>query len=137
MEGSVGAREVAEQFNDKAVVAFKAKRWQLCYDHASEAIRLNPKKTAYLGNRAAAALKIKSRRMLRQAAEDSVLAYEMDPEYTKAYVRAAQAHIELGERATVKLAVQEYEKALELAPDNRVYKDALKDAQLSWEADWA
>ena len=33
--------------------------------------------------------------------------------------------------------VQEYEKALELAPDNRTYKEALKDAQLTWEADFA
>jgi len=134
---SEGAREAAEGFNDQAVKAFKAKDWQRCYDLSSEAIRLNPRKTAYLGNRAAAALKIKSRKMLKQAAEDSVLAYEMDHLYAKAYVRAAQAHLELGERATVKLAVQEWEKALELDPDNKSYKEGLKDAQLTWEADWA
>jgi len=69
---SEGAREAAEGFNDQAVKAFKAKDWQRCYDLSSEAIRLNPRKTAYLGNRAAAALKIKSRKMLKQAAEDSV-----------------------------------------------------------------
>jgi len=66
-----------------------------------------------------------------------VLAYEMDHLYAKAYVRAAQAHLELGERATVKMAVQEWEKALELDPDNKSYKEGLKDAQLTWEADWA
>jgi len=134
---SENAKQVAEEYNDKAVKAFKKKDWQLCYDLSSEAIRLNPKKTAYLGNRAAAALHIKSRKMLRQAAEDSVLAYEMDHLYTKAYVRAAQAHLELGEKNTVKLAIQEYQKALELQPDNQTYKEALKDAQLTWEADWA
>jgi len=134
---SADAKTVAEEYNDKAVKAFKKKDWQLCYDLASEAIRLNPKKTAYLGNRAAAALHIKSRKMLRQAAEDSVLAYEMDPNYTKAYVRAAQAHLEIGEKNTVKLAIQEYQKALDFDPDNRTYKEALKDAQLTWEADWA
>ncbi|EOD17300.1 hypothetical protein EMIHUDRAFT_244160 [Emiliania huxleyi CCMP1516] len=74
---SEGAREAAEGFNDQAVKAFKAKDWQRCYDLSSEAIRLNPRKDAYLGNRAAAALKIKS------------------------------------------------------------YKEGLKDAQLTWEADWA
>mmetsp|Transcript_50546 Transcript_50546/g.83778 ORF Transcript_50546/g.83778 Transcript_50546/m.83778 type:complete len:433 (+) Transcript_50546:42-1340(+) len=136
-ERSKDAKEVAEQFNDRAVKAFKAKKWQEVYDLSSEAIRLNPKKTAYLGNRAAAALKIKSRRMLRQAAEDSVLAYEMDDKYVKAYVRAAQAHLEIGERNTVKLAIQEYEKAVQLDPDNKTYKEGLKDAQLTWEADWA
>ena len=50
---------------------------------------------------------------------------------------AAQANLELGEKNSVKLAVQQYQKALELDPDNRNYKDALKDAQLTWEADWA
>ena len=136
-ERSAEAKAVAEEHNDAAVKAFKEKQWQLCYDLSSEAIRLNPRKTAYLGNRAAAALKMKGRRMLRQAAEDSVHAYELDPNYVKAYVRAAQAHLEIGERATVKLAVEEYEKALELDPDNRTYKAALKDAMLTWEADWA
>ena len=46
---SEGAREAAEGFNDQAVKAFKAKDWQRCYDLSSEAIRLNPRKTAYLG----------------------------------------------------------------------------------------
>ena len=75
--------------------------------------------------------------MLRQAAEDSVHAYELDPSYVKAYVRAAQSHLEIGERASVKLSVEEYERALELDPENKTYKAALKDAMLTWEADWA
>ena len=33
------AVEVAEEFNDRSVKAFKAKNWQLCYDLASESIR--------------------------------------------------------------------------------------------------
>ena len=35
----------------RASQAFKKKEWQLCYDLASEAIRLNPRKVPYLGNR--------------------------------------------------------------------------------------
>ena len=65
-----------------------------------------------------------------------MLAYELDPNYTKAYVRAAEAHLALNERSTVKLAVQEYEKALKLDPDSAKVKAALKDAQLTWEADF-
>ena len=42
------------------------------------------------------------KRYLRTAAEDSVLAYELDPNYVKAYVRAAEAHLALNERATVR-----------------------------------
>ena len=91
---------------------------------------------AYLGNRAAAALKLGGKRHLRSAAEDSVLAYDLDPTHTKSYLRAAQAHLALNERATVKLSIQEYEKALELDPDNKKIKEEYKDAQLTWEADF-
>lgn len=97
---------------------------------------LNPRKKEYLGNRAAAGLKLKNKRFLRQAAEDSVCAYEMDPHYTKAYLRAAEAHLALNERATVKLAVQELKEALKRDEDNEKIKMLLKDAQLTWEADF-
>ena len=103
---------------------------------ASEAIRLNPRKKEYLGNRAASGLKLKTKRHLRQAAEDSVTAYEMDKHYVKAYVRAAEAHLALNERATVKLAVQELQQALALDEDNAKIKAQLRDAQLTWEADF-
>ena len=36
----------------------------------------------------------------------------------------------------MKLAVQEYEKALKLDPESSKIKGALKDAQLTWEADF-
>ena len=78
-----------------------------------------------------------TKRYLRQAAEDSVDAYEIDPSYLKAYLRAAEAHLALNERTTVKLAVHELETALKMDPDNDKIKAQLKDAQLTWEADWA
>ena len=73
---------------------------------------------------------------MRQAAEDSVTAYELDPAYVKAYIRAADAHLALNERATVKLAVQELQHALKLDEGNIKIKEKLKDAQLTWEADF-
>ena len=127
---------VAEEFNDRAVKAFKDKSWQLCYDLASEAIRLNPRKKEYLVNRAASGLKLKAKKYLRQAAEDSVNAYEMDAFYVKAYLRAAEAHLALNERATVKLAVKELKEALKLEPESDKIKALLRDAQLTWEADF-
>ena len=135
-ETSAEAPAIAEEYNDSAVKAFKAKQWQLCYDYASEAIRLNPRKKEYLGNRAAAGLKLGAKRYTRQAAEDSVTAYEMDPEYTKAYLRAAEAHLALNERATVKLAVQELQEALKRDEENAKIKALLRDAMLTWEADF-
>jgi len=130
------ALTVAEEYNERAVKAFKDKEWQRCYDEASEAIRLNPRKKEYLGNRAAAGMKLKGKRYQRQAAEDFVNAYELDPQYVKAYVRAADAHLALNERATVKLAVQELQQALALDENNAKIKEKLRDAQLTWEADF-
>ena len=52
------------------------------------------------------------------------------------YLRAAEAHLALNERATVKLAVQELQQALALDEDNAKIKAQLKDAQLTWEADF-
>ena len=108
-EKSKEAKLVAEEYNDRAVQAFRDKHWQLCYDLSSEAIRLNPSKVAYLGNRAASGLKLglgisggkTVKRYLRQAAEDSVLAYELDPDHLKSWHRAAQAHLALNERPQV------------------------------------
>lgn len=135
-ENSKEAKLVAEEYNDRAVQAFRDKHWQLCYDLASEAVRLNPTRVAYLGNRAASALKLGQKRHLRQAAEDSVMAYEIDPNHLKSWQRAGQAHLALNERATVKLAVKEFARALELAPDNKKIKEEYKEAALTWEADY-
>ena len=99
-------------------------------------MRLNPTRVAYLGNRAASALKLGQKRHLRQAAEDSVMAYEIDPNHLKSWQRAGQAHLALNERATVKLAVKEFARALELAPDNKKIKEEYKEAALTWEADY-
>ena len=55
---------------------------------------------------------------------------------TRRYLRAAEAHLGLNERATVKLAVQELQQALKLDEDNAKIKALLKDAQLTWEADF-
>ena len=115
--------EAAEACNDEAVKAFKAKHWQLCYDHASEAIRLRPNHVAYLGNRAAATVKMGKRKDFVLAAEDAVL-YRGRPVAPQVEPRPAQAGLQLGERATVKLSIQEYEKAVEMAPDNKVYQEA-------------
>ena len=60
----------------------------------------------------------------------------MDPHYIKAYLRAAEEHLALNERATVKLAVQELQEALKRDEDNEKIKALLKDAQLTWEADF-
>ena len=56
--------------------------------------------------------------------------------YVQAYLRAAEAHLALNERATVKLAVKELKEALKLEPESDKIKALLRDAQLTWEADF-
>ena len=111
--------------------------WQLCYDCASEAIRLQPLKVAYYGNRAASALKLRGLPQLKQAVADSLRACELDPSYARGHARAAEAYLCLGEKATVLAAIDEYEKAMKLAPDNRAYREAHGRACIIYESDYA
>ena len=43
----------------------------------------------------------------------------------------------LGEKATVLAAIDEYEKAMRLAPDNTAYRDAHGRACVIYESDYA
>ena len=92
---------------------------------------------AYYGNRAAAALKLRGPSHLRQCVADSLRACELDPGYARGHARAAEAYLGLGETATVLAAIDEYEKAMRLAPDNTAYRDAHGRACVIYESDYA
>jgi tetratricopeptide (TPR) repeat protein len=57
----------------------------------------------------------------RRSLDDAVVAFSLDPTYSKALVRCAQAREELGQ---LKAALTDYEKALELTPNLPVARDA-------------
>ena len=135
--GASNAAEFAEKANDQAMEGYRSKNWQLCYDAASEAIRLNPEKVAYYGNRAAAALKLRGPPHLRQAAEDCKRACMLDPTYVKGYVRGAEAHLAMGEPVTVRMAVDLYEQALQLDPGNRSVAAGLENVRMIYNSDYA
>jgi len=127
---------VADSYNTRALKAYKQQQWQFCYDLASEAIRLNPSKVAYLGNRAAAALKLSGLKHLRQCVADSKLACRFDPGYAKGYARSAEALYMMGERQTVKESMTLWEKAVELDPCNERYRSSYQNVCLVWEAEY-
>jgi tetratricopeptide (TPR) repeat protein len=131
------AAEFAEKANEQAMEGYRAKNYQLCYDAASEAIRLNPTKVVYLGNRAAAALKLRGQAHLRQAVEDCTRACALDPSYVKGYVRSAGAHLAMGEPHTVQLAIELYERARQLDPTDRSIEHALENARMLYASDYA
>lgn len=131
------AAEFAEKANDQAMAGYKEKNYQLCYDAASEAIRLNPDKVAYYGNRAAAALKIRGQSHLRQAVDDCKIAVALDPTYIKGYVRSAEVHFLMGEPHTVQIAIEMYEKALRLDPSNEKIAQGLERVRMIYSSDYA
>lgn len=116
---------------------YKSKNWELCFEASGEAIRLHPSKVAYYGNRAAAALKLRGQEHLRQAVYDCREACALDPNYVKGYVRSAEAHLLMGEPHTVRIAIEMYEKALRLEPDNRSIEAGLERVKMIFESDYA
>ena len=54
----------------------------------------------------------------------------------EAKTQDAEAHMALNERGTVKLAIKELQEALKLEDNNDKIKGLLRDAQLTWEADF-
>ena len=131
------AHEFAEKANVQALEGYRGKNYQLCYDAASEAIRLNPQKVPYLANRAAAALKLRGQAHLRQAIDDCKMAMSLEPTYVKAYVRSAEAHFAMGEPQTVLLAIDLYEQALRLDPGNQSVEHALERVRMIFQSDYA
>ena len=135
--GEPGADEAAEKANEQALERYKAKDWGSCYEAAGEAIRLNPRRVAYYGNRAAAALKLRGLEHLRQAARDCVEACALEPSYVKGYVRSAEAHFLMGEPHTVRIAIEMYEAAFRLEPQNASIEAALERIKMIFASDYA
>ena len=135
--GEPGADEAAEKANEQALERYKAKDWESCYEAAGEAIRLNPRRVAYYGNRAAAALKLRGLEHLRQAARDCKEACALEPSYVKGYVRSAEAHFLMGEPHTVRIAIEMYEAAFRLEPQNASIEAALERIKMIFESDYA
>ena len=52
-------------------------------------------------------------------------------------MRAAEALLALGERSTVRMAIEEYEAALKIEPTNRKYQEAYERITMIWESDYA
>jgi tetratricopeptide (TPR) repeat protein len=130
------AAEFAEMANDQALEGYRAKNYLLCYDAASEAIRLNPNKVAYYGNRAAAALKLRGQSHLRQAVDDCKIACALEPTYVKGYTRSAEAHFAMGEPHTVSIAIEMYQTALRYDPNNKSIMHALERVRTIYSADY-
>ena len=55
----------------------------------------------------------------------------------KGYVRSAEVHFLMGEPHTVRLAIDMYETALRLEPENKSIEAALERVKMLFESDYA
>jgi len=89
--------------------------------HYSRAIEEFPEEPSYYGNRAAS-------RMMegewKPALDDALKATQLDPTFTKGYLRAGKCYVKLGDFVRAKM---QYEKAMGLEPNNA---DAKKELHL-------
>ena len=129
------ASKAAEELNDKGVAAFEEKKYRRAFDLYTECLRLAPDKVPYLGNRAAAGLKIPGRES--RVVEDCERATALDPSYVRGYVRLGQALLALGDKGdvgdapTLRRAKRALEKALELDPSNATAMKCAKEVGMS------
>ena len=75
-------------------------------------------------------------RHLRQACADCQLATQLDPSYAKGYARAADANFAMGERHTIRNAMDLYETALKLDSENKTYKSKYDQICMEWESEF-
>ena len=132
--------EAAEKLNDEGLRAFKGKEHALAVAVYDECLRLKPDVVAYLGNAAAARLKLGGKKRFADAARDCERAVAIDPEYVRGWVRLGQARFFLGDDperedsfdlASLRDAEAALDRALALDPENKPAAKTLKEVRVS------
>ena len=132
--------EAAEKLNDEGLRAFKGKEHALAVAVYDECLRLKPDVVAYLGNAAAARLKLGGKKRFADAARDCERAVAIDPEYVRGWVRLGQARFFLGDDpereesfdlASLRDAEAALDRALALDPENKPAAKSLKEGRVS------
>ena len=137
----------AELLNDEALRYFSKREYDKALAAYDECLRLKPRVVPYLGNRAAVLLKLANenkygadKSKLKQVIGDCELAVDIDPKYTRGWVRLGQAYFTLGDDPqkedsydvqSLKNAEEAFEKVLELDPDNKIAKKTVDDVRMS------
>jgi len=116
--------ELAEAEKQKGNESFKKGAWAEAVKSYSEAIRRNPKDAKIYSNRAACYTKLTAFDLALKDCDKSI---ELDPAFLKAYLRKGNV---LKGMKKMKEAMEVYEKALELAPDNEEAKNGFKQCAI-------
>lgn len=113
--------ELAETEKLKGNESFKAGNWAEAVKHYTEAIRRNPADAKIYSNRAACYTKLTAFDLALKDCDKSI---ELDPLFLKAYLRKGNVLKGMGQ---IQKAMDVYEKAMEIAPDNDEAKQGYKE----------
>ncbi|CAG0923629.1 unnamed protein product [Notodromas monacha] len=119
----------ANNWKEKGNMLFKARKFQEAVEAYSKGIELDQHNALLPANRAMAYLKLEK---FAEAEKDCDLALRLDPEYVKAYLRRGSAR---AARNLIKLAIQDFSKALELEPSNEQATEELAKLKKTCDAD--
>lgn len=125
-ERDEAAEKEAEDLKFKGNAAINAKDYDEAvrlYTQALEKSSNGPNSHVYHSNRAAANCHLNK---YQEAVEDCQICLSMEPTYVKAYSRLGLSYFFLGRYED---AVEAYEKAVELEPDNKQSQDSLRQAR--------
>lgn len=113
-------KEEAERLKTEGNNLMKAEKFKEALDCYTRAIELNPNSHVYYCNRAAAHSRLNNH---QATIDDCKAALQIEPSYSKAYGRLGLAYSSLNMFNEAKV---NYEKALELEPDNPLYINNLE-----------
>jgi hypothetical protein len=117
----VDPKESAEQHKAKGNEYYKKKNWSAAIQEYSAAQRLDPSNPVYFFNRATAYFQISN---FVESEKDATRALNLDPRYTKAFVRRGLARNAQGK---LELALQDFEAADRLEPATELVVNSLKE----------
>lgn len=120
---SEAARQEAEQFKASGNVHLAAKRALEAATDYTKAIELDPENAVYYCNRAAALTMAGD---FDAAIQDCQAALSLNGRYAKAYGRLGAAYLGVG---NIEGAIEAYQKAADLDPDNVGYQSAIDQAR--------
>lgn len=102
--GTPEAKEMANKIKNEGNALLGSKAFEKAAEKYTEAIALDPENAIFYGNRAAALSYVKK---YKEAASDALKATEIDPNYTKAWIRLGLAYYELRDYSKAKDAYQQ------------------------------
>ena len=117
------AVETAESYKSQGNLKFVNGDYRKAVELYTKGIELEGENHILYGNRAASYLKLE---MHADALRDAQMSVQLEPNWVKGYHRAATAYIALGR---LNDAVEQYEKALQMKPDDKSFKRLLKSTR--------